>query len=264
MTVLLNALVPASIYNSLPHIHEVSKVPDDHDRDLEHLRGLLAKHKTPKEVAIRLIHKHFDTRENEVMVFDKMPVPGHGMVQTMRPMQTGNSTRLRGIHYFVDQAGNLQPFEYSNGEAPDMASIQPFLDDFARSVAERGLQHKFGLKLNFDEDLENTSWNEFEFPQQRSTIMLQDGMPMPAGGFDCEVNTEWKVVFNEYPRTCKHSTTCKHGNTQCKHCKHCMRHDEAGSQSQGGLGGDLLLAGQKVLPGTPIHDIVQAVFLKAH
>ena len=63
-------------------VHDVANVPSNHSEDLEDLRMLLVKHSVPKNVCIRLIHKHFDTYEREVMVFDKITLPAHGTVRT--------------------------------------------------------------------------------------------------------------------------------------------------------------------------------------
>lgn len=35
-------------------------MPDDDSKDLADLRELLVKHKVPKYVSVRLLHKHFD------------------------------------------------------------------------------------------------------------------------------------------------------------------------------------------------------------
>lgn len=129
------------------------------------------------QLCIRLIHKHFDTKEGEVMVFEKVVVPAYGTVQTMKPAVPAVNHQLHGIHYFVDGEKSLQAYEYASCATPDVTAFQLFLDDFCRVVSERGLQHKFGLKFKGDDELSNVGWTEFEFHRKRGTIMLQDGMP---------------------------------------------------------------------------------------
>lgn len=55
------------------------------------------------------------------MVFDKIPVPGHGVIQIMKPITPSNSDKVRGIHYFVDANASLQAYDYGNYDMPDMS-----------------------------------------------------------------------------------------------------------------------------------------------
>lgn len=151
----------------------------------------------------------------------------------------------------VDDNGFLQAYEYGNYDVPDMRGYDSFFEEFCNLVSERGLQRKFGLKLQCEAEEEQTGWTEYELHAKRGTIMFPDGMPMPDGESDYSVTTEWKAIFNELPRTCKHGTTCRHGSSMCKHCRHCTNHAiDAGDET------DLCLGGQKLLPGTPVHDVV--------
>ncbi|VUC26775.1 unnamed protein product [Clonostachys rosea] len=214
MSLLIETFVPSSTYNHLPLITEVASAPDIYKKDLEELRELMQKHNVPKGVSVRLIHKHFDTTAGEVMIFEKVAIPEPSFVQVMKPMVPSTSSKLR----------------------------------------ERGLQNIFGLKLQLDSDAEHTGWTEYEFHAQRGTIMFPDGMPMPGGQSDLSVTTEWKAILKQLPRNCKHSTTCAHGATRCKHCRHCTRHDGVESDELG-----YCLGGQNILPGSPVYDIVHQV-----
>ncbi|KAI0533707.1 hypothetical protein GGR58DRAFT_485645 [Xylaria digitata] len=258
MASLVDTFILASTYNTLPLISQVAEAPKDYSKDLQDLRELLRKHEVPKGVSIRLIHKHFDTIEGEVMVFDKIQVPGHGVVKIMKPIVPAQGLSLRGIHYFVDDNATLQAYEYGNFEVPDMSDFVSFLEEFCKLVSERGLQHKFGLKLQCEDGTDQGGWTEYELHAKRGTIMFPDGMPMPDGESDISVNTEWKAIFNELPRTCKHTTTCSHGRRTCKHCKHCNNHPTDSGVCYGEEIG-FCLGGQKVLPGTAVHDIVDQV-----
>lgn len=258
MTSLIDTFVLSSTYNTLPLISQVAKAPEDHTQDLEDLRELLNKHNVPKGVSVRLIHKHFDTTEGEVMVFDKIPVPGHGVAQIMKPIVPPNDNQLRGIHYFVDDNASLQAYEYGNFEVPDMSSFEPFLAEFCSLVSEPGLQRKFGLKLQHEDDTDQTGWTEYELHTKRGTIMFPDGMPMPNGDSDYSVTTEWKAIFNELPRTCKHTTTCRHGSSTCKHCKHCNNHPSENLTNYGDETG-FCLGGQRIMPGTQVYDVVDRI-----
>ncbi|KAM3456668.1 hypothetical protein MY3296_001623 [Beauveria thailandica] len=260
MATLIDNLVSSSTYNTLPLISQVAAAPKDQSDDLRDLRQLLHKHNVPKGVSVRLIHKHFDTSDGEVMVFDKISVPGHGFVKIMKPTVPPKNHQLRGIHYFVDEDASLQAYEYSVCDLPDMTGFEPFFTDFCDVVLERGLQRKFGLKLQCEDDADQIGWTEYEIHSKRGTIMFPDGMPMPDGDIDYSVTTEWTGIFKELPRTCKHNTTCGHGRSICKHCKHCNNHPHPHEfdASRGNEAG-ICLGGQQILPGTMVHDIVRRV-----
>ncbi|OTA93922.1 hypothetical protein M434DRAFT_11151 [Hypoxylon sp. CO27-5] len=247
MGLLIDTFVLPSTYNALPLISQVAGAPEDHSQDLQDLRELLNKHNVPKGVSVRLIHKHFDTTEGEVMVFDKIAVPGHGAVQIMKPIVPPTDNQLRGIHYFVDDNACLQAYEYGNFEVPDMSGYESFLVDFCNLVQERGLQRKFGLKLQHDEDADQTGWTEYELHAKRGTIMFPDGMPMPDGDSDYIVTTEWKAILNKFPRYCRHGQ-----------CAHCRGHRYRSVEDYGDEAG-FYLGGQKILPGTPVYDIVDQI-----
>lgn len=267
MASLIETFVPFSTYNSLPHIKDVANVPNDNSEDLEDLRKLLAKHNVPKDVSIRLIHKHFDTQDGEVMTFDNLALPGYGTVQTMKPVLPSSSNQLRGIHYFVNDEGSLQAYEYAKCDVPNMTKFASFLEEFCRIVSERNLRHKFGLKLKVVDELDRMSWTEFELHQKRSTIMLQEGMPMPNGEFDHTVSTEWNAIMTH--KKCKHCSVCsycRHGTGRIHgHCKHWENYAANGNCGIGDDGHEagFYLGGQRVVPGTPIFEVVNAIAAQA-
>jgi hypothetical protein len=241
---LINTFVPHGTYNDLPHISDVAQAPIDDIKDLNDLCALLDKHHV-MDVCIRLVHKHFDTQEGEVMVFENIPIPEHGTIQTMKPVVASGNPQLRGIHYFVNDEGSFQAYEYADYVAPDLTSIEPFLQEFCHIVSKRGLQHKSGLKVNRGDNTDRIGWTEFELDQHRCTIMLQDGMPMPDSEFDVAVTTEWGGL-TEIP-----TSMCKHAS--CKHCRHCRGHQNRScsfddDSSEMGC----CIGGKWVVPGTPL------------
>lgn len=101
-----------------------------------------------------MIHKHFDIKDGEAMMIKTLDIPKHGSVSVLRPLEiAATPSQLHGVHYFVNADGLLQAYEYSPLAAvPDMSNFGPFLVEFCRTVIERGLQHKLGLKLGPDID----------------------------------------------------------------------------------------------------------------
>jgi hypothetical protein len=247
MTSLKDTLVSFTTYNNLPHIHDVSDVPKNHSRDLEDLRALLVKHNVPSGVCVRLIHKHYDVEDGEVMGFQEVTVPPYGNVTAMHPLKSPDPSKLHGIHYFVDKDGLLQAYEYAATEGSDMSNYESFLVEFCRIVVGRSLQMKYGLKLQCD--IDETSRTEFELPSKRSTIMIPEGMPTPDGEYDVEVVTEWSSKPNVGKKGCSH---CWHN---VKSCSHKSLNGNFGSPEEV----DIYLGAQKVEPGTPVWSIVTAV-----
>ncbi|KAI8716984.1 hypothetical protein NCS52_00993400 [Fusarium sp. LHS14.1] len=247
MAAIKNTFVSSATYNALPTILEVSHVPENHQKDLEDLRVLLAKHGVPSGVSIRLIHKHYDAEEGEVMAFKRLTIPSHGQVRVMRPESAPDASKLKGLHYFVDDDGSLQAYEYTTPDGVvDLSGYQPFVREFCGLVMERGLHQKFGLKLGSSKD--DISSTEFEFPAERSTVMIPEGLPVPEGAFDVNITTEWGAdAENKGAPGCSH--TCSHVNTSCSH----------GNKQDSGCGAEMVLGGQIVKPETPVWRFMNAV-----
>ncbi|KAI0096035.1 hypothetical protein F4776DRAFT_669588 [Hypoxylon sp. NC0597] len=153
------------------------------------------------------------------MVFGKILVPGHGAVQIMKPIALPYNDELRGIRYFLDDNASPQAYEYGNYEVPGMSDFEPFLVEFCNRISERGLQRKFGLKLQHEDTADQTGWTEYELHAKRGAIMSSDGMPV---------------------RTLEDLQA--HHNLQAW----------ADHIDEGGF----CLGGRRILPGTPVRDIV--------
>jgi len=241
MVPLKEGFVSSVTHNSLPHISDVSHVPDDHFSDLQELRALLVKYKVPRNICIRLIHKHFDINAGEAMVIKTLDIPTHGTVSVLRPTEIAATSGLHGIHFLVDANGLLQPYEYSSSPPPDVSSLEPFFTEFCRTVIERGLQRKLGLKISRDIESDKAGWTEFEFPEDRSTIMIPKGLPTPEGEYEFSVETEFHADPKEDGNECSHTRVCIH----CSHPRTSA--------------GELSVGAQRVEPGTPFHGFFNAV-----
>lgn len=244
--------VSSTAYNSLPCIGEVAHAPQDHADDLNDLRLLLTKHSVPSSVSIRLIHKHFDTKDGEVMAFKEVPVPSIGTVYSMGPLHPAQeSSQLFPVHYYVDEIGSFQGYEYTTAQVPDLSQYTAFLAEFSRTVVERGLHRTFGLKLNSEMDM--TGWVEFEFRDKRSTIIIPDGKPIPDGiDYDFELNvvTEWSAKGlndSEIPVLQRVCVICS---------RTCIRHSRENKLPKDS---EVYLGGQKIEWGSPVYTIVNAV-----
>ena len=252
MSLLKDKFMQSKTYNGLPFIHEVADIPKVHRKDLDDLRGLLQKHNVPEVVCVRLIHKHFDALDDEVMVLRAIPVSPHGIIQIMGPMMPQSATSLRGLNYIVNDDGELEAYEYTTAEGPDMSNYSEFLKEFSHIIVERGLQRKWGLKVGLAED--KGGWTEFEFPDKRSTLTIPQGIPLPPFQYDFSVTTDWHVEGGPITR-------CWH----CNHCNHCGHCNHGGwwtvPSSTGSEESDLYFAGEKLESGSPIHTVVRTAIM---
>lgn len=255
MSLLKSEIISSLSYNALPAIKENSNVPVDFHDDLAYLRRLLQKHSVPSSVGVRLVHKHFDTVDGEIMVFRTVEVPSVGTVQIMGPMQSHHGNHVRGLNYFVDHNGDLQAYEYTTSKGPNMSEYQTFLDEFAQFIVNRGLQMKWGLKVGGSGTDEEMGFSEFEVPEKRSTLMIPDGIGLPPFEYESDVVTDWYAagVKPLALSRCTKTRSGQHHSTggNCKSTRSGKHY-----QSKHAVDG-LFLAGEKLETGSPIYNVVR-------
>lgn len=233
MATLTDTLVSSSIYNSLPNIEEVQDVPSTNSSDLADLRAFLTKHKVPLGISIRLIHKNYDVNDGEVMGFEDVAVPEYGSVKVMHPIKLPIASSLHGIHFFVDEKGSLQAYEYS-------------------SLPARLLSGRCGARITDEvwtqaaDQPDKAEYMESEYPEKRSTVMIPEGLPRPEGDFAFEVTTEWGGDSQPVEQP---SLICSHPVQSCSHTR---KFDSAEDLK-------FYLGPQKIEPGTPVWAILSAV-----
>jgi hypothetical protein len=86
-TYLKDEFILFATYNIVPHIHDISQVPKDNSSDLDYLRAVWVKHNVLSGIYIRQIHKLYDVKDGEVLVFKEVTVPLLGNVQVMWRME---------------------------------------------------------------------------------------------------------------------------------------------------------------------------------
>jgi hypothetical protein len=171
-------------------------------------------------------------------------------------MKHQKPTSLRGLNYAVNEDGELQAYEYTTAEGPDMSNHGAFLKEFTKLIVERGLHRKWGLKTGLAED--KGGWTEFEFPGKRSTLTIPQGISLPPFEYDFSVTTDWDVAGWDVDggpstRCCNHSNRFGHGS-------------HGGwwtipTTPDGSEGHDLYFAGEKLEFGTPIHSVVRTAIM---
>ena len=285
--ILKNTPISCQEYNSLPFIQDASDVPRDHAQDLVELERLMEHHRIPEGVFIRLVHKHYEINADEVVVFQKVAVPnypdGHSC-RVMSPISiiSGHQDGLRadiveqgkeseqrmtkhkdnllqslqGIHYHYDAASQvLQAYEYGDSSfiVPDMSAHQAFLAEFCNFVSERGLERKFGLKLDSSQELGVMEGNEFELEGQRSTITFYDSLPLLPWATGNVVVSDWRPpsCISAEPHARNREADQESSRAACQH--------NGSRESRDVQDNHLGLCGEQLILGSELHSLVTGI-----
>ncbi|KAF5137713.1 hypothetical protein E5D57_001492 [Metarhizium anisopliae] len=179
MGVVKNTYPPASLYNRLPFIHDMGHVAETYADHLNYLRNLMDTHDMPPSVCVKLIHIHFHLNNGEILAVRELNAPPHGKIPFLQPTTPDVAGNVYGCNYIVDDAGDLQAFEYTTTEGgPDLVAYPAFVAEFCAAVVQRGMQHKFGLAINSGA-AERGSWMELDFPEKRATFLLPGHVALP-------------------------------------------------------------------------------------
>jgi hypothetical protein len=254
MSRITETAISAASYNSLPLIEEMAKIPETDRKNLDDLRSLLRKHNVPDVVCVRLIHKHFDALDSEIMVLRTIPAPPHGVIQIMGPAKTQTLDGLRGLNYRVNDSGQFEPYEYTTSAGTDLSSHASFLEEFAQIVKERGLQNTWGLKIGLEED--KGGWTEFEYPDKRSTMCVPQGISLPPVEFSFTVTTDWYGGGKPVSR-CWHCGHCGH----CDHCGHCGHGGWWALQEEGSKDNVLYFGETRLGSENPDHGFIKTAIM---
>jgi len=237
MAILKNDILPADVYNTLPHIDDVTQIPHDNAADITDLKQLLVKYKLPDNVRIKLVHIHFKLKEGEVFAARDVKIPKQGTVNIMQAIPVSQHAPLYGYHFYVDKEGNLSAYEYMEAPGPDISEQRAFLEEFCQLVQDRGLQHKLGLSIRHAENDEST--NELEYPAKRACIDVPDSVPLPYNERIFETMTEFlrdpPFVDSEELKAAGDLEVIKQITKSCAHHKHCKHTDPKNNDNGDGL-----------------------------
>ncbi|KAF3941815.1 hypothetical protein ABW19_dt0207715 [Dactylella cylindrospora] len=256
MGVVKNSFPPPSTYNQIPFIHDMEHVAEAHREDLNYLRDLLDKHELPPSVCIKLIHIHFHLNEGEILAVSELDAPPHGQIPFLSPMTPQADTQVSGCHYLVDDAGDLQAFEYTTSQgAVDLTAYPVFVTEFCDAIVQRGLQHKFGLAIKSGTAAQG-SWTELDYPEKRATFLLPNNIPIPTSENLTQrtTKTQFYSPKNEIDGT-THSHLEHHHSSKVEETEPVID----GVTTKGGL----YLTGMPLVPGTAFHSYVSAISLAA-
>jgi len=252
MGVLKTTFPSVSMYNQLPFIHDMANAAKTYAEDLDYLKGLLDKHNVPPSVCIKLIHIHFHLNKGEILAVREFSAPPHGQIPFLGPMTPDESTQVSGCHYLVDEAGDLQAFEYTTmAGGVDLAAYPAFVAEFCAAVAQRGLQQTFGLAVKSGA-AEDGTWLELDFPEKRATFLLPGDVALPQS--DRLVQRKTKTQFAS-PKNERGGVTHDHLEHGHVYNSHEAELAPDGVSTKGGLS----LTGVPLDPGSDFYTVVSAI-----
>jgi len=259
MGVVKNTYPSASLYNRIPFIHDMGHVAEAHADDLSYLRNLLDKHDMPTNVCVKLIHIHFHLNEGEILAVRELNAPPYGKIPFLEPTTPDVAGKIHGCNYIVDDSGDLQVFEYTTIEGgPDLAAHPAFVAEFCDAVVQRGVQHKFGLAINWGAAARG-SWMELDFPEKRATFLLPAYASLPQND-----RLVFRTTITKFPSLKTERDGNKKGATHI-HVEHTwgdsLHDDLDGEEPADGLStkNGLHLTGIPLEPGTAFYTVASAI-----
>ncbi|UKZ93230.1 uncharacterized protein TrAFT101_008151 [Trichoderma asperellum] len=159
------AVYSPSVYDSLPSLHAASDT-------FEQLHELFLKHEVYNELAICLLHRHFDLSPSEKLV-ELGAISSPWEDSQNRPNVFGGSIVPRSWAF---RQGSLFPFEFGYNEGLKAEVYKPlpekpaFYTELNDLLVKHGLEHLLGLTLNTDEIRSGTV--KFEKTFDRSNVVF--------------------------------------------------------------------------------------------
>ena len=251
MASIKNDFIPVSMYNEIPFIGKTKLVAEHHKDDLEFLTDLLEKHNLPANVYIKLMHIHSRQEEGNIVAWSELDSRDMGKIPFLAPMTPRKDTQVRGCHYFVDNTGSLQAFEYTtNKDCLDLAAYPVFVTEFCAYIVQHELQMKFGLGIKSGV-AEHGYWTEIGFPEKRATFLLQGDINVP----ELEgVTTSMTITQFLNPKATVKASV-RHGHGHAEFSRPTNKDDIDGVTTIGGLA----LGGQPLPPNTDFYRVASIV-----
>lgn len=157
-------------YNELPYDHEQ---PPISEKTLDDLCQLFRRHHAHHLFGIHLIHRHFQTSDNHVMLGSKM----NGNLWWTKPTSISavDMSSLHGHIYVVSLDRGLFPYEYREGSSPKQVSQvdSTFYQELAEYLIQQQLHNVLGLEVL--ENFQGAGKRMLEIViQDHSTIMMEE------------------------------------------------------------------------------------------
>jgi len=184
-------------YNGLLDDAEQPPVPEEHTQKLA---ALFVRHNAHKTLGVHLIHGHFKTPENTVMLGSNFENPC-GRWTKVTEIDAVELSTVHG-HIFVLTRDGFIAYEYQDGPMPNLSSVgKEFFTDFVDYLVTNGLTDLLGLQVLID-GMDHSMW---ELILDQGTVMLDEAA---VRGCSPTRITGWKFeVRDGQPRVCQANET---------------------------------------------------------
>ncbi|KAI6527704.1 hypothetical protein MCOR05_008693 [Pyricularia oryzae] len=183
-------------YNLLPHIDEMRDAAAQNARAHAILLGTIAAHGLSAIFSVHLVHRHFNIPEGHVMVYQKGKEPDHGEFILCSPRTPEATNKMRGLYFRALSDGNMAAYEFTTEPGQDLSAHEKFVEIFARTVVDLGVQDIFALTVVGIVDI-NRVLTEFEMVSILSTILVYNAAWLPDYDAERATSTDW-VASRDY------------------------------------------------------------------
>jgi hypothetical protein len=129
------SVISAQDFNTIPDIHDQVDIPND-PALFAALGKTFRKYDVHKRFGLHLLHRHFDLPEGCIML--KSNVDTDISLTTITHLDLIEQSPIRGVLYFLNDAGSFQAYEFEHGDALDISST--FLEELSEIL------HKFKME----------------------------------------------------------------------------------------------------------------------
>ncbi|KAF8523270.1 hypothetical protein BU17DRAFT_85956 [Hysterangium stoloniferum] len=184
-------MIPTTRYNSLPNVQEAHELSLDFIPARNQLLSIIDRFGLNNEFGVRLIHKHFDLMDGEVMVFRHVMVKDVCEAVVMGPLPIGEAGVIEGKNFLIDiNSRALVPYEFTTNGGCDPSKYPDLVHALLEADVESDALHVFGLIAKPKQLTE--AYTEFELPALKSTIMVPARMiPVDVNDGEVEISTNW-------------------------------------------------------------------------
>ncbi|KAI4179336.1 MAG: hypothetical protein LQ346_007222 [Caloplaca aetnensis] len=182
--------LPASMYNELPHIDNMTEAAAKHAKAHAQLLGLIASYGLGPQFSVHLTHKHFNLPEGRIMVYEAIRGPRHSDFVLCSPRDPEKViSTVRGLYFRALPGGKMIAYEYTTQPGMDMSKYHDFVATFAQTALALGVQDVFALTVR---NFHVGCLTEFELPDMLSTILICDQTSLPEAA--TSTPTDWHAT----------------------------------------------------------------------
>jgi len=178
-----------------------SRQPDVSQIHIQSLAELFVRHNAHEKLGIHLIHGHFNTAPNTVMLGTNIEDP-YGRWTKATATDAIELSKVHGHIFALRPAGGFVAYEYQDGPMPDLSAIRDdFFGELASYLTTNDLSSLLGLQVR----LGGVPESMFELILDQGTIMLDK---TAVRGCSASRQTGWTFELKDgEPRVCAANET---------------------------------------------------------